>query len=66
MCGAAAMECMSERISEQFACESCSGMRSDVCWLLQRRAIRNPRVPCVDRHVVVDAWSARVQKCVAP
>eukprot|EP00974_Lingulodinium_polyedra_P039056 3742311-Lingulodinium_polyedra.AAC.1 len=27
-------------------------------WLLRRNAFRDSRTPCVDHHVVPDAWSA--------
>eukprot|EP00974_Lingulodinium_polyedra_P010606 1021787-Lingulodinium_polyedra.AAC.1 len=58
MCGAAAVECVFKRMSEQLACESCSEMRSDLHFVVAMPRISQARVPCVDRHMVVDAWCA--------
>eukprot|EP00974_Lingulodinium_polyedra_P104271 10092723-Lingulodinium_polyedra.AAC.1 len=31
----------------------------------QRRAQINPRTPCVNQHMLVDEWSARLDLCAA-
>eukprot|EP00974_Lingulodinium_polyedra_P044713 4288035-Lingulodinium_polyedra.AAC.1 len=48
MRGAAAVECISERNSEQFSRESCSAMRSEM----------RPTPAAPRRHMVVDVRSA--------
>eukprot|EP00974_Lingulodinium_polyedra_P035400 3397364-Lingulodinium_polyedra.AAC.1 len=67
MCVAAATECISERVSEQFACASCSDMFSEIHCIAaaprvsqRTRSMRRPphgvrRVECATRDVRGDA-----------
>eukprot|EP00974_Lingulodinium_polyedra_P089398 8669184-Lingulodinium_polyedra.AAC.1 len=50
ICGAAAVECVAERISERLSRESCSDMRLDMRLSAPLRAFRNSRTPRVSHH----------------
>eukprot|EP00974_Lingulodinium_polyedra_P096760 9379144-Lingulodinium_polyedra.AAC.1 len=55
MRGAAALECVPERISEQLSRDSRSAMHSDLHLGAPLRAFRNSRTPCANHHAVADA-----------
>eukprot|EP00974_Lingulodinium_polyedra_P123621 11187478-Lingulodinium_polyedra.AAC.1 len=55
MRSAVAMECISERVSEQFSCERRSEIRQKRITLLRRRVFRDVRAPCVAHHMAVNA-----------